>query len=53
MAERIHENVHMNQQPRTKLFHEERYLAEVGVKLLATDDEWTPYLLGVRHLLAV
>ncbi len=44
MGERIHEEVHMKKQPRTKLIHEGRYLAEVDVELLVTDDEWSPYL---------
>jgi hypothetical protein len=44
MAERIHEEAHMKKQPRTKLIHEGRYLAEVDVELLVTDDEWSPYL---------
>ncbi|MGH7231220.1 MAG: hypothetical protein ACREJU_07660 [Nitrospiraceae bacterium] len=34
----------MKKQKRTKLVHEGRYLAEVDVKLLVTDDEWSPYL---------
>ncbi|MDF0677544.1 MAG: hypothetical protein P0120_24875 [Nitrospira sp.] len=34
----------MNKQPRTKLIHEGRYLAEVDVELLVTDDAWSPYL---------
>lgn len=31
-------------QQRTKLVHEGRYLAEVDVEVLVTDDEWSPYL---------
>jgi len=34
----------MNKQPRKKLIHEGRYLAEVDVELLVADDEWSPYL---------
>ena len=34
----------MKKQKRTKLVHEGRYLAEVDVELLVTDDEWSPYL---------
>jgi hypothetical protein len=34
----------MRKQKRTKLIHEGRYLAEVDVELLVTDDEWAPYL---------
>ncbi|MCP9472753.1 MAG: hypothetical protein NNA30_08490 [Nitrospira sp.] len=34
----------MKRQRRTKLVHEGRYLAEVDVELLVTDDEWFPYL---------
>lgn len=44
MAEGIHEEAHMKKQQRTKLIHEGRYLAEVDVELLVTDDEWSPYL---------
>ncbi|TLY22173.1 MAG: hypothetical protein E6K68_03790 [Nitrospirae bacterium] len=34
----------MKKRKRTKLVHEGRYLAEVDVELLVTDDEWAPYL---------
>ncbi|MFO0779636.1 MAG: hypothetical protein U0223_18760 [Nitrospira sp.] len=34
----------MNKQRKTSLIHEGQYLAEVSVELLATDDEWSPYL---------
>ncbi|MDH4083025.1 MAG: hypothetical protein OEV99_05815 [Nitrospira sp.] len=34
----------MNKQSRKKLIHEGRYLAEIEVELLVTDDEWSPYL---------
>ena len=34
----------MKKQHRKKLIHEGRYLAEVEVELLVTDDEWSPYL---------
>ena len=34
----------MRKQRRTKLVHEGRYLAEIDIELLVTDDEWSPYL---------
>jgi hypothetical protein len=34
----------MKKQRRTKLVHEGRYLAEVEVDLLVTENEWSPYL---------
>lgn len=34
----------MRTQKRTTLIHEERYLAEVEVELIITEDEWSPYL---------
>lgn len=34
----------MRTQKRTKLIHEGRYLAEVDVGLVITEDEWSPYL---------
>ena len=34
----------MTKQQRTKLVHEGKYLAEVNVELMVTDDEWSPYL---------
>lgn len=34
----------MNKQTRKKLIHERRYLAEIDVELLVTDDEWSPCL---------
>ena len=34
----------MKKRRRTKLVHEGKYVAEVDVKLLETDDEWSPYL---------
>jgi hypothetical protein len=34
----------VKRQKRTKLVHEGRYLAEVDVELLVTNDEWAPYL---------
>ncbi|MEK7764275.1 MAG: hypothetical protein AAB433_22095 [Nitrospirota bacterium] len=34
----------MRTQKRTKLIHEGRYLAEVDVELVITEDEWSPYL---------
>jgi hypothetical protein len=29
---------------RTKLIHEGKYVTEVDVELIETDDEWSPYL---------
>ena len=29
---------------RNKLIHEGKYVAEVDVELIETDDEWSPYL---------
>ena len=34
----------MKKQRRTKLVHEGRYLAEVDIEILVTDDEWSPSL---------
>ncbi len=34
----------MKKKRRTKLVHEGRYVAEVMVELLETDEEWSPYL---------
>lgn len=34
----------MNKKVRTKLVHEGKYVAEVDVELLETDDDWSPYL---------
>ena len=34
----------MRKQRRTKLVHEGRYIAEVDVDLLVTENEWSPYL---------
>lgn len=34
----------MRKRHRTKLVHEGKYIAEVDVELLETDDEWSPYL---------
>lgn len=34
----------MRTQKRTKLVHEGRYLAEVDIELLISEDEWSPYL---------
>ena len=34
----------MRTRSRTKLIHEGQYVAEVDVRLLETDDEWSPYL---------
>jgi len=34
----------MKKVSRTKLVHEGRYVAEVDVDLIKTDDDWSPYL---------
>lgn len=34
----------MKTKRRTKLIHEGKYVAEVDVELIETDDEWSPYL---------
>lgn len=34
----------MNKRIRTKLVHEGKYVAEIDVELLETDDDWSPYL---------
>jgi len=34
----------MKKTHRTKIVHEGKYLAEVEVELVETDDEWSPYL---------
>lgn len=44
MAGRILEETLVRKQRRTKLVQEGRYVAEVDVELLITDDEWSPYL---------
>ena len=34
----------MTKRVRTKLIHEGKFVAEVDVELLDTEDEWSPYL---------
>lgn len=34
----------MNMRQKTKYIHEGKYVAEVDVELIVTDDEWAPYL---------
>ncbi len=34
----------MKTRHRNKLIHEGKYVAEVDVELIETDDEWSPYL---------
>jgi hypothetical protein len=34
----------MRKRHRTKLVHEGKYIAEVDVDLIETDEEWSPYL---------
>ena len=35
----------MTQKQLTKLIRESKYVAEVDIILITTDDEWSPYLL--------
>ena len=34
----------MNKRKKTKYIHEGKFVAEVDVELIVTDDEWSPYL---------
>lgn len=34
----------MKKRGRTKLVHEGKYIAEVDVELMETEDKWSPYL---------
>ena len=34
----------MKRRVRTKLIHEGKYVAEIDVELLETEEEWSPYL---------
>lgn len=34
----------MNRRKKTKYVHEGKFVAEVDVELIVTDDEWAPYL---------
>lgn len=34
----------MNRRKKTKYIHEGKFVAEVDVELIVTDDEWAPYL---------
>ena len=34
----------MTNKSMTKLIHEGKYVAEVDIELIVTDDEWAPYL---------
>jgi len=34
----------MNKRKKTKYIHEGKFVAEVDVELMVTDDEWAPYL---------
>ncbi len=34
----------MKKRKQTKYIHKDKYVAEVDVELLVTDDEWAPYL---------
>ncbi len=44
MGERFPEEKAVRKRVRTKLVHEGRYVAEIDVELLETEDEWSPYL---------
>lgn len=44
MGKRFSEEADVRKRTRTKLVHEGRYVAEVEVELLETQDEWSPYL---------
>lgn len=44
MGKRFSEETRVRKRTRTKLVHEGRYVAEVEVELLETEDEWSPYL---------
>ena len=44
MGSRLHTETTVKTRRRTKLIHEGKYVAEVDVELIETDDEWSPYL---------
>ncbi|MBI3372854.1 MAG: hypothetical protein HY017_14005 [Betaproteobacteria bacterium] len=44
MDGRFAEKEMMNNRHFTKLVHEGKYVAEVDVELIGTDDGWSPYL---------
>lgn len=44
MGSRLHTETKVKTKRRTKLIHEGKYVAEVDVELIETDDEWSPYL---------
>jgi len=44
MGRRLSKEAQMRKRHRTKLVHEGRYVAEVDVELLETEEEWSPYL---------
>ena len=45
MGERFSEETKTKKRHHTKYIHEGKYVAEVDVVLLETDEEWSPYLL--------
>ncbi len=44
MGKRFCEEAEVRKRTRTKFVHEGRYVAEVEVELVETEDEWSPYL---------
>jgi hypothetical protein len=44
MVRRIYEEKIMTRRQTTKLGHEDQYVAEVDVKLIVADEDWSPYL---------
>lgn len=40
----ISRGVKMNKCKKTKYIHEGKFVAEIDVELIVTDDEWSPYL---------
>ena len=44
MGRRLSEEAAMKRRVRTKLIHEGKYVAEIDVELLETEEEWSPYL---------
>jgi len=44
MGAREYAVIAMSSRTRTKLIHEGRYVAEVDVELIDSDDAWSPYL---------
>ena len=44
MGTRFYKEKMMKKKHRTKIVHEGKYVAEVDVELLETEDDWSPYL---------